>query len=199
GGRGIGSGFYQAIVFGEHGPTLNINNIYRYFYQNYNLIEFLSCYLNYDIRKYGIPPKDHPLLVQNILMFLWFVISLSNKICQYRLKSFGCPASEHKYTINGSKQITAVDYFRDKLNIRLCNPHLPVVEVYNPNDENQSYFLPIELVNVDKGQTNLQSLTTAQHAKIEKKTVVSPEERYKMIRHIDNEREFNQDLYLKEF
>ncbi|CAF3887058.1 unnamed protein product, partial [Rotaria sp. Silwood1] len=146
-----------------------------------------------------IPPKDHPLLVQNILKFLWFVISLSNKICQYRLKSFGCPASEHKYTINESKQITAVDYFRDKLNICLCNPHLPVVEVYNSNDENQSYFLPIELVNVDKGQTNLQSLTPAQHAKIEKKTVVSPEERYKMIRHIVNERGFNQDLYLKEF
>ncbi|CAF0869226.1 unnamed protein product [Rotaria sordida] len=39
---GIGSGYYQAIVLSECGPTLNINNIYRCFYRNYDLIEFLS-------------------------------------------------------------------------------------------------------------------------------------------------------------
>ncbi|CAF1053357.1 unnamed protein product [Rotaria sordida] len=198
-GRGIGSGFYQAIVFGERGPTLNINNIYRCFYQSYNLIKFISCYLNYDIQLYGILPEDHTLLIENILKFLWFVIKSSNKICQYRLKSFGCSASEHKYAIDGTKQITAVDYFHDKLQIHLRHPHLPVVEIYNPNDENQSYILPMELVNVDEGQTILQSLTAEQYAKIKKKTVVSPGERYKMIRRIVNERRFNQDLYLKQF
>jgi hypothetical protein len=52
-GRGLASGFYQAIVLGERGPTLNINNTFCCFYQNYNLVEFLSCYLNNDVRKNG--------------------------------------------------------------------------------------------------------------------------------------------------
>jgi hypothetical protein len=52
-GRGLASGFYQAIVLSERGPTLNINNTFCCFYQNYNLVEFLSCYLNNDIRKHG--------------------------------------------------------------------------------------------------------------------------------------------------
>jgi hypothetical protein len=46
-------GFYQGIVLGQGGPTLNINNTFCCFYQNYNLVEFLSCYLNRDIRKHG--------------------------------------------------------------------------------------------------------------------------------------------------
>jgi len=52
-GRGLASGFYQAIVLGERGPTLNLNNTFCCFYQNYNLVEFLSCYLNNDVRKHG--------------------------------------------------------------------------------------------------------------------------------------------------
>jgi len=31
-GRGLASGFYQAIVLVEHGPTLNINNIFCCFH-----------------------------------------------------------------------------------------------------------------------------------------------------------------------
>ncbi|CAF4641342.1 unnamed protein product, partial [Rotaria sp. Silwood2] len=70
-GRGLASGFYQAIVLGEHGPTLNINNTFCCFYQNYNLVEFLSCYLSHDIRQHGIPAKDYPLLVRKVLKSLW--------------------------------------------------------------------------------------------------------------------------------
>ncbi|CAF3489248.1 unnamed protein product, partial [Rotaria sp. Silwood2] len=97
----------------------------------------------------GIPSKDHPLLIRKILKSLWFVISYTEKARRYRLKSFGRPANEHKYTKNESEQITVVDFFRDTWNYRLCYTHLPVVELYDPDDKNQSYFLPMELVNVD--------------------------------------------------
>ncbi|CAF5061608.1 unnamed protein product [Rotaria sp. Silwood1] len=60
----LASEFYQAVVLGEHGLTLNINNSFCFFYQNYNLVQFLSCYLNNDIRKHGIPLNDYPLLVR---------------------------------------------------------------------------------------------------------------------------------------
>ncbi len=52
-GRGLAAGFYQAIVLGERGPTLNMNNTFSCFYQNFNLVEFISCYLDQDIRKHG--------------------------------------------------------------------------------------------------------------------------------------------------
>lgn len=58
-GRGLASGFYQSIVLGEKGPTLNMNNTFSCFYQNWNLVEFICCFLDQDIRKTGsitLPP-----------------------------------------------------------------------------------------------------------------------------------------------
>jgi len=66
------------------------------------------------------------------------------------LKSFGRPANEHKFTKNEGEQITVADYFNDKWNIRLCHPHLPVVELYNPAEKNKSHFLSMKLVTVDQ-------------------------------------------------
>lgn len=198
-GRGLASGFYQAIVLGESGPTLNINNTFCCFYQNYNLVEFLSCYLNHDIRRQGIPPKDHPLLVRKILKPLWFITSHTNQIRRYRLKSFGHPANEHQFTKHEGQQITVADYFNEKWNIRLRHPHLPVVELYNPAAKNQSHFLPMELVTVDEWQRSMKPLTTEQRAKVTKKTVVRPGERYGMIRRVADERKFNHDSFLERF
>ncbi len=45
-------GFDQAIVLGERGPGLNMNNTFCSFYENYNLVKFRSCYLNNDIRRH---------------------------------------------------------------------------------------------------------------------------------------------------
>ncbi|UJR23980.1 hypothetical protein I4U23_026946 [Adineta vaga] len=160
-GRGLAAGFYQAIVLGER-------------------VEFLSCYLNHDIRRHGIPSKDQPLLVRKVLKSLWFVTTHTNR------KKEG-------------DQITVADYFHDKWNIRLRHPHLPVVELYNPADKNQTNFLPMELVTVDEWQRSLKALTTEQRAKVTKKTVVRPGERYGMIRRVADERHFNQDSYLEKF
>lgn len=149
-GRGLASGFYQSIVLGERGPTLNLNDTFSCFYQNYNLVEFLSCYLNHDIRKHGIPSKDHPLLVRKVLKSLWFVTSHTNQVRRYRLKSFGRSANEHQFVKDQGEQITVAQYFDDKWKIRLRYPHLPVVELFNPADKNKSHFLPMELVTVDE-------------------------------------------------
>ncbi|CAF3810043.1 unnamed protein product [Rotaria sp. Silwood1] len=51
GGIGLGSCFYQSIMLCERGLTLNINKSFVTFYQNYNLVQFLSCYMNHDIQK----------------------------------------------------------------------------------------------------------------------------------------------------
>ncbi|CAF4082019.1 unnamed protein product, partial [Rotaria sp. Silwood2] len=146
-----------------------------------------------------IPAKDYPLLVRKVLKSLWFVTSHTNQIRRYRLKSFGRSATEHKFVKNEGEQTTVADYFNDKWNIRLRHPHLPVVELFNPAIKNQSCFLPMELVTVDEWQRSLKPLTTDQQAKVTKKTVVRPGERYGMIRRVADERGFNNDSYLSKF
>ena len=73
------------------------------------------------------------------------------------------------------------------------------MELFNPAQKNQSHFLPMELVTVDEWQRSLKPLTTDQRAKVTKKTVVRPGERYGMIRRVADEREFNKDTYLEKF
>ena len=57
----------------------------------------------------------------------------------------------------------------------------------------------MELVTVDEWQRSLKPLTTEQRAKVTKKTVVRPGERYGMIRRVADERRFNQDSFLERF
>ncbi|CAF4800502.1 unnamed protein product [Rotaria sp. Silwood1] len=199
GGIGLGSCSYQSIILCERGLTLNINKSFVTFYQNYNLVQFLSCYMNHDIQKNGISSKDQALLVRKLLKFLWFVVRCEAEACQYRLKSFGRPANQHKYIINGNEQITAVDYFNDIWKFPLRYPHLPVVELYHPNDNNRLYALPMELVAVDKGQPNLQALTTEEHIEATRKALVHPNKCYRMIQRVVDERRFNHDSYLQKF
>ena len=52
-GRGLASGFYQAIILGQRGLTLNVNNTFTCFYQNLNLVEFISKFLGKDISRAG--------------------------------------------------------------------------------------------------------------------------------------------------
>ncbi|CAF3157284.1 unnamed protein product [Rotaria sp. Silwood2] len=181
GGIGLASGFYQSIVLCERSLTLNINKSFVSFYQNCNLVQFLSCYMGHDIQKNGIQLKDQALLVRKILKFLWFIMLCDEDACQYRLISFGRPANQHKYIINGNEQIIAVDYFNDKWKFPLRYPHLPVVELYHSNDNNRLYALPMELVAVDKGKPNLQTITTEQRTEATRKTLVHPDKCYRMI------------------
>ena len=73
------------------------------------------------------------------------------------------------------------------------------MELYNPADKTKSHFLPMELVTVDEWQRSLKPLTTDQRARVTKKTVVRPGERYGMIRRVADERRFNNDTYLEKF
>lgn len=79
------------------------------------------------------------------------------------------------------------------------HPQLPLVELFNPADKNKSHFLPMELVIVDEWQRSLKPLTTEQRAKVTKKTVVKPGERFGMICRVADERRFDQDPYLQKF
>lgn len=50
-GRGMASGFYQALFLTQSGPTLNINLAFTCFYMPLNFVEFATKYLRKDITK----------------------------------------------------------------------------------------------------------------------------------------------------
>jgi hypothetical protein len=52
-GRGLGSGFYQAMFLTKIGATININSTFTCFYQPFNLVDFLCEYLQHDIIRDG--------------------------------------------------------------------------------------------------------------------------------------------------
>ena len=50
-GRGLASGFHQALCLTMSGPTLNVNLAFTCFYLPLNFVEFACLYLRKDIRK----------------------------------------------------------------------------------------------------------------------------------------------------
>ncbi|CAF1097553.1 unnamed protein product [Rotaria sordida] len=55
----------------------------------------------------------------------------------------------------------------------------------------------MELVAADKGQPNLQALTTEQRTEATTKTIVQPDECYRIIQRVVHERRFNHGSYLQ--
>ena len=53
-GRGLASGFYQAMFLTCIGATINVNSTFTCFYQPFNLVHFLCEYLQHDIVQDGI-------------------------------------------------------------------------------------------------------------------------------------------------
>ncbi|CAF4145322.1 unnamed protein product, partial [Rotaria sordida] len=184
-GRGMALGFYQGIVLGERGPTININNIFCCFYQNYNLVEFISCYLNHDIRECGIPSK-YQLIVGKILETLWLLLPRADEIGPYRFQSFHHSANGHTFNNNKNEQIVSCSH--DKKNIYIIHyPNLPLIKLYHPDYTNQTCIVPMEFITVDQGQLSLEPFTTKQYAKIKKIIALHPQECYEMIQSITNE------------
>lgn len=52
-GRGLATGFYQAMFLTKIGATININSTFTCFYQPFNLVDFLCEYLQHDITHDG--------------------------------------------------------------------------------------------------------------------------------------------------
>jgi hypothetical protein len=50
-GRGMASGFHQALCLTRGGPTLNINLAFTYFYLPLNFVDFSCKYLRKDITR----------------------------------------------------------------------------------------------------------------------------------------------------
>ncbi|UJR37628.1 hypothetical protein I4U23_030325 [Adineta vaga] len=204
-GRGLANGSYQAMFLTQIGATLNINSTFTCFYQPFNLVDFLCEYLQHDIVRDGIDEREQQLLIKKVLKPIWLETHHTESVRKYRIRGFGASARQHTFprmtdgTNNDIPERQSVyDYFLEKYNIKLKYPNLPTVELYTPPNKTQFHYLPMECCTIQAWQRSIKPLTTDQRARVTKKTVVRPNQRYQTIKEIVEHRRFNEDKYLKE-
>ncbi|UJR08589.1 hypothetical protein I4U23_012848 [Adineta vaga] len=202
---GLASGFYQAMFLTRIGATININSTFTCFYQPFNLVHFLCEYLQHDIVQDGIDEREQQLLLRKVLKPIWLETHHGENVRKYRIRGFGASARQHTFArhVDGvdddSQERQSVSaYFKEKYNIQLQYPDLLTVELYTPPNKTQFHYLPMECCTIQAWQRSIKPLTTDQRARVTKKTVVNPGQRYKAIMDIVKTRNFNADRYLNE-
>jgi len=133
-GRGLGSGFYQAMFLTKIGATININSTFTCFYESLNLVDFLCQYLQHDIVRDGLTEREKTSVLRQVLRNIWLETHHTETVRKYRIRSFAASARQHTFPkitdeSNGDNQErqTVYDYFLEKYNIKLKYPHLPTV------------------------------------------------------------------------
>ena len=119
----------------------------------------------------------------------------------YNIRGFGNNADYHPVIIDepdsDSRKMSVVQFFAEKYQIKLKYPRLPTLECVTKGAQNLSY-IPIELCFVEEWQIVDRSLmTTEQNAEKSKRSILLPEIRFNKAMAIVNERDFNNDPYLK--
>ncbi|CAF1254023.1 unnamed protein product [Rotaria sordida] len=201
-GRGLASGFHQALCLTRDGPTINVNLAFTCFYQPLNFVDFACQYLRQDITR-GVNEAElegMQKLFKNILI----KTTHAGRPIQYRLKLFGLPANRLTFDLrckddSGSaslpKQITVAEYFAKNYKA-LKYPNLPCIDARN-GEEERAQWLPMETVQIVEWERAMRPLDSVQQALVGKKAIIKPDKRYDQIMDIINKRNFNSDSYLK--
>ncbi|CAF1269422.1 unnamed protein product, partial [Didymodactylos carnosus] len=201
-GRGMGTGFYQALFLTENGLTLNMNIAFTCFYMPLNFVEFASKYLRKDIKAgltdYELNALTH--IVKNLLIETFH----TGRNIRYRIREFGRPASKIKFNVGNDdesgtpgEETTVADYFTKKYKKALKYPDLPCINGM-AGSRNQANWLPMEIVKVVEWQRCFKPLDSVQRALVTKMSSVGPDERYQQIMRCVRERQFQTDPYLKD-
>lgn len=202
-GRGMASGFYQALFLTQSGPTLNINLTFTCFYMPLNFIEFATKYLRKDVTK-GLSDGEiqgFTRLVRNMLI----ETNHTGRDIRYRIRGFGLPANQVMF-IRGDRddtgdetlgeKISVADFFAEKYQ-KLRYPHLPCIDGMSGNQK-RANWLPMELVRLVPWERSLKPLDSVQRALVTKKCIIKPDLRYEKIMNIVRNRQYHTDPYLKE-
>ncbi|CAF3366395.1 unnamed protein product [Rotaria socialis] len=202
-GRGMANGFYQALFLTQCGPTLNVNLAFTCFYMPLNFVEFATKYLRKDITK-GLNENElqgFKRIVRNMLIETLH----TGRDIRYRIRGFGLPANQIMFVRGASdevgdaslgEKISVADFFAEKYQ-KLKYPNLPCIDGMS-GQQKRANWLPMELVKLVPWERSLKPLDSVQRALVTKKSVIKPEQRYDQIMKIVNDRDFDNDSYLKE-
>ncbi|CAF0851329.1 unnamed protein product [Rotaria sordida] len=203
-GFALAQGFYQAMFVTQAGPTLTIDTKCSCFYRNIDMLHFISIYLERDITMNGgmmSQEEKRALLRMKCLETITIETRHTTNKMVYNIRGFGDNADCHPVTSDGpdgdSRKMSVTQFLAEKYKITLKYPRLPTLECVNKGAQNLSY-IPIELCFVEEWQIVDRSLMTSeQNAEKSKRSILLPEIRFNKTMMIANERNFNNDSYLK--
>ncbi|CAF4289211.1 unnamed protein product, partial [Rotaria sordida] len=150
-GRGLASGFHQALCLTRGGPTINVNLTFTCFYQPLNFVDFACQYLRQDITR-GVNEAELEGM-QKLFKNIPIKTTHAGRPIQYRLKLFGLPANRLTFDLRSRddsasaslpKQITVAEYFAKNYKA-LKYPNLPCIDARN-GEEERAQWLPMETV-----------------------------------------------------
>ncbi|CAF3351794.1 unnamed protein product [Rotaria sp. Silwood1] len=202
-GRGMASGFYQALFLTQCGPTLNMNLAFTCFYMPLNFIEFATKYLRKDITK-GLNEGElqgFKRIVRNLLIETLH----TGRDIRYRIRGFGLPANQIMFVRGANddagdaslgEKISVADFFAEKYQ-KLKYPYLPCIDGMS-GSQKRANWLPMEVVKLVPWERSLKPLDSVQRSLVTKKSVIKPDQRYAQIMNVVNDRQFDKDSYLKE-
>ncbi|UJR07552.1 hypothetical protein I4U23_011840 [Adineta vaga] len=207
-GRGMASGFHQALCLTRGGPTLNVNLTFACFYLPLNFVDFSCKYLRKDITK-GISAGELE-GIKRLFRNLPIETIHAGRPLRYRVRGFGrppnqlsfdrrsdnkAPGSSDEDNTEGKRTITVADYFAQKYQ-PLKYPNLPCVDARKGSEPN-AHWLPMEVVKIVEWERALKPLDSVQRALVSKTTIIKPDKRYDDIIKIVQQRNFQSDPYLK--
>ncbi|CAF1006461.1 unnamed protein product [Didymodactylos carnosus] len=201
-GRGMGTGFNQALYLTESGLTLNMNIAFTCFYLPLNFVEFASKYLRKDIT---VGLNDYELrALRFIAKDLLIETFHTGRNIRYRIREFGRPASKIKFNVGNDdesgtlgEEMTVADYFAKKYKRKLKYPDLPCINGM-VGSRNQANWLPMEIVKLVEWQRCFRPLDNVQRKLVTTMSSVGPDARYQQIMRYVHDRQFQSDPYLKD-
>lgn len=161
-------------------------------------------------------------MIRKVLQPIWLETHHTETVRKYRIRGFGASAKQHTFprlvegeSADNAERQSVYDYFREKYNITVKYPHLPTVgksidrnviflgifhrlELFSPPNKTQFQYLPMECCTIQPWQRSMKPLTTDQRARVTRKTVVNPTDRYDRIMDIVKQRNFKDDRFLQE-
>ncbi|CAF1114885.1 unnamed protein product [Adineta ricciae] len=210
-GRGMASGFHQALCLTRGGPTLNVNLTFACFYLPLNFVDFSCKYLRKDITR-GISPGEIE-GIRQLFKNLPIETIHAGRPLRYRVRGFGRPPNQLTFDRRSDNKsaaaagssdddntvakvtTTVADYFAQKYK-PLRYPHLPCVDARKGSEPN-AHWLPMEVVKIVEWERALKPLDSVQRALVSKTTIIKPDKRYDDIIRIVKQRNFQSDPFLK--
>lgn len=203
GGLEIWFGYHQSIRIGQWGPMVNINRTATTFHEPGPVLKYIADCMGVSIgdlrrRPYlsSIDIKRLSNKLKNIKIEVTHLRNYRRKYRIFRLVKETPKQIEFEMTQNGRNVIkTVAAYFRERYGKILEFPNLPCIQVY---PESKKSYLPIEVCEIVAGQHSKRKLEPRQVANVNQITAVSPIDRFKQIKEIVDNPEFN-DRHIREF
>ncbi|CAK8538743.1 unnamed protein product [Lathyrus sativus] len=199
-GEGLESwrGFYQSIRPTQMGLSLNIDMSSTAFIEPLPVIDFVSHLLSREVSSRPLSDAERVKIKKALRGIKVEVTHRGNMRRKYRISGLTTQATrELTFPVDEMGTMkSVVEYFFETYGFVIQHPHLPCLQVGNPQRPN---YLPIEVCKIVEGQRYSKRLNERQITALLKVTCQRPLDRERDIAQTVQHNAYHEDPYAKEF